>query len=68
MKGRSIAVVFMLLLFIQGDSSPLYSQNPMTAKQLLENIRKQEFTGEVMKFEFDNVGLDEIFQRFELIS
>jgi AraC-like DNA-binding protein len=40
----------------------------MTAKQLLENIKKREFTGEVMDFDFNNVDLNEIFRRFELIS
>lgn len=68
MKGKSVAVVFLLFLYIQGDSSPLHPQNPMTAKQLLENIKKREFTGEVMDFDFDNVDLKEIFQRFKIIS
>ena len=68
MKGKSVAVVFLLFLFIQGDSSPLHPQGPTTPKQLLENIKKREFTGEVMDFDFNNVDLNEIFQRFETIS
>jgi len=68
MKGKSVAVVFLLFLFIQGDSSLLHPQDRMTAKQLLENIKKKEFTGEVMDFDFNNVDLNEIFQRFETIS
>jgi AraC-like DNA-binding protein len=68
MKGKSVAVVFLLFLFIQGDSSLLHPQDRMTAKQLLENIKKREFTGEVMDFDFNNVDLNEIFQRFETIS
>jgi AraC-like DNA-binding protein len=68
MKGKSVAVFFLLFLFIQGYSSPLHPQDPMTAKQLLENIKKREFTGEVMDFDFNNVDLNEIFRRFELIS
>ena len=68
MKGKSGVIVFLLLLFIQGYSSPLYSEDPMAAKQLLENLKKREFTGEVMDFDFDNIGLDEIFRRFELVS
>ena len=68
MKGKSVAVVFLLFLFIQGDSSLLHPQGPTTPKQLLENIKKREFTGEVMDFDFNNVDLNEIFQRFETIS
>lgn len=68
MKGKSLVVVFLLFLFIQGNSSPLHPPDPMTAKQLLENIKKREFTGEVMDFDFNNVDLNEIFQRFETIS
>lgn len=40
----------------------------MTAKQLLDNLKKREFTGEIMDFDFENVALDRIFQRFEIIS
>lgn len=68
MKGKSIAFIFLLFLFIQGNSSPLHPQGPMTAKQLLENIKKREFTGEVMDLDFDNIDLNEIFRRFETIS
>jgi AraC-like DNA-binding protein len=68
MKGKSVAVVLLLFLFIQGNSSPLHPPDPMTAKQLLENIKKREFTGEVMDFNFNNVDLNQIFQRFETIS
>ena len=68
MKSKSVVVVFLLFLFIQGDSSPLNSQNPITPKQLLENITKREFTGEVMDFDFNNIDLNQIFQRFETIS
>ena len=68
MRSKSIAVVFLLFLFIQGDSSPLYPQDSMTAKQLLENMKKREFAGEVMDIDFNNVDLNQIFKRFELIS
>ena len=68
MKPKSVTVVFLLFLFIVGKPSPLHPQSPMTAKQLLENIKKREFTGEVMDLDFNNVDLNEIFQRFETIS
>ena len=68
MKGKSGVVVFLLFLFVQGNSYPLHPNDPMTAKQLLENLKKREFTGETMDFDFDNIGLDEIFRRFELVS
>ena len=68
MKGKSVAVVFLLFLFIQGNSSLLHPQDPMTPKQLLENIKKREFTGEVMDLDFNNIDLNEIFRRFETIS
>jgi len=43
-------------------------QEPLTAPQLLENLKNREFTGEIMDFDFDNVDLQQIFQRFEDIS
>jgi AraC-like DNA-binding protein len=68
MKGKSCFVAFLLFLFIQGNSSPLHPNTPKTAKELLKNLKNREFTGEVMDFDFDNIGLDEIFRRFELVS
>jgi hypothetical protein len=35
-------------------------QEPLTAQQLLENLERREFSGEVMDFDFDNVDLEEI--------
>ena len=68
MTLRSIFFVFILLLFVTSVSHPLLSQDPMSSQKLLENLKKKEFTGTTMDLDFDNVDLNRIFQRFELIS
>ena len=68
MNLRSIFFVFLLLLFVTSVSHPLLSQDPMSSQKLLENLKKKEFTGATMDLDFDNVDLNRIFQRFELIS
>ena len=69
MKSRPQALApLLLLLFIQ---CVLYSLPPpehLTARQLLENLKKKEFKGAVMDLDFDNVDPNHIFQRFEIIS
>ena len=68
MKGRPIFYIFLLLLCVQCVSFLLASEEPMSAQQLLENLKKREFKGAIMDLDFDNVDLNRIFQRFEIIS
>jgi AraC-like DNA-binding protein len=68
MKDRPYFSLFLLLVYIQGFSYPFSSQEPISAKQLLENLKKKEFKGAIMDLDFDNVDLNRIFQRFEIIS
>jgi len=68
MKGKSCALVVLFFVFIQGYAFFLYPETPSTARLLIENIKNKEFTGTIMDFDFDNINLKEIFQRFELIS
>ena len=68
MKGRPIVVVFLLLLCVQCVSYSLPPQEPLSAQQLLENLKKREFMGAILDLDFDNIDLNRIFQRFEIIS
>lgn len=68
MNTRTIYFLFLLHLCVPCISYLLPSEEPMSAQQLLENIKKREFKGAVMDLDFDNVSLDQIFQRFGIIS
>ncbi len=68
MKGRPIFFTFLLLLFSQPVLFTLPSQESMSSRQLLENLKTKEFKGAVMNLDFDSADLNQIFQRFESIS
>ena len=68
MKARPIFFIFLLLLNVLCVSYLLPSQEPISAQQLLENLKKREFKGAIMDLDFDNVDQNRIFQRFETIS
>lgn len=44
------------------------SQTPLTARELVRNLRTKSFTGETMDLDFDNIEVSLVFQRFEEIS
>ena len=68
MKDRPIFFIFLLFLCAQCVSQSLPSQDLMTAQQLLKNLEKKEFKGAIIDLDFDNIDLNRIFQRFEIIS
>jgi len=52
----------------KGAARPVGQQAPLTARQLVNNLRTKSFTGEVMDLNFNHVEASRIFQRFEEIS
>jgi AraC-like DNA-binding protein len=60
--------VFFFLPAPKAGALPAGQQAPLTARQLVSNLRTKSFTGEVMDLDFNRVEASRIFQRFEEIS
>jgi len=71
-RKQTTFIPVLLLMFIvvagAGKSEPGDSPVSMTPRQLLRNIHKKSFTGEVMDFDFDGIAASKIFRHFEEIS